>query len=56
MKPGGIRAALAYAASAAEGDGVVAFAEGFTVQPFANTVNVQRLDRRAADRRSSRSR
>ncbi|GAA2549059.1 MULTISPECIES: bifunctional metallophosphatase/5'-nucleotidase [Streptomyces] len=41
MNPGGIRASLTYAASGAEGDGVVTFAEGFTVQPFANTVNLQ---------------
>ena len=41
MNPGGIRASLSYAAAAGEGDGVVTFAEGFTVQPFANTVNLQ---------------
>ncbi|MGI5369045.1 bifunctional metallophosphatase/5'-nucleotidase [Streptomyces iakyrus] len=41
MNPGGIRAPLTYAAKAAEGDGVVTYAEGFTVQPFANTVNLQ---------------
>lgn len=41
MNPGGIRASLTYAAGGAEGDGVVTFAEGFTVQPFANTVNLQ---------------
>lgn len=41
MNPGGIRASLTYAASGAEGDGVVTFAEAFTVQPFANTVNLQ---------------
>ncbi|GAA2269757.1 5'-nucleotidase [Streptomyces ruber] len=41
MNPGGIRAPLTYAASGAEGDGVVTYAEGFTVQPFANTVNLQ---------------
>ncbi|MBL3668780.1 bifunctional metallophosphatase/5'-nucleotidase [Streptomyces sp. M2CJ-2] len=41
MNPGGIRAPLTHAASAAEGDGVVTYAEGFTVQPFANTVNLQ---------------
>ncbi|MFD3822468.1 bifunctional metallophosphatase/5'-nucleotidase [Streptomyces sp. NPDC058625] len=41
MNPGGIRASLTHAASAAEGDGVVTYAEGFTVQPFANTVNLQ---------------
>ncbi|MFC8219674.1 bifunctional metallophosphatase/5'-nucleotidase [Streptomyces sp. NPDC057362] len=41
MNPGGIRAPLTYAASGAEGDGVVTYAEGFTVQPFANTVNLR---------------
>ncbi|MDI6520567.1 bifunctional metallophosphatase/5'-nucleotidase [Streptomyces coelicoflavus] len=41
MNPGGIRAPLAYTASGAEGDGVVTYAEGFTVQPFANTVNLK---------------
>ncbi|MEU3144604.1 MULTISPECIES: bifunctional UDP-sugar hydrolase/5'-nucleotidase [unclassified Streptomyces] len=41
MNPGGIRASLTHAASAGEGDGVVTYAEGFTVQPFANTVNLQ---------------
>ncbi|GAA2260503.1 bifunctional metallophosphatase/5'-nucleotidase [Streptomyces atrovirens] len=41
MNPGGIRASLTHAAGGAEGDGVVTFAEGFTVQPFANTVNLQ---------------
>lgn len=41
MNPGGIRASLTHAASGGEGDGVVTFAEGFTVQPFANTVNLQ---------------
>ncbi|GAB2752816.1 bifunctional metallophosphatase/5'-nucleotidase [Streptomyces bullii] len=43
MNPGGIRAPLTYAAKAGEGDGVVTYAEGFTVQPFANTVNLQNL-------------
>ncbi|MGW4087543.1 bifunctional metallophosphatase/5'-nucleotidase [Streptomyces sp. NPDC004822] len=43
MNPGGIRAPLTYAASGAEGDGVVTYAEGFTVQPFSNTVNLQTL-------------
>ncbi|MFI6210238.1 bifunctional metallophosphatase/5'-nucleotidase [Streptomyces sp. NPDC051041] len=43
MNPGGIRAPLTYAAKAGEGDGVVTYAEGFTVQPFANTVNLQDL-------------
>ncbi|MET9777350.1 bifunctional metallophosphatase/5'-nucleotidase [Streptomyces sp. NPDC006367] len=41
MNPGGIRAPLTYAASGSEGDGVVTYAEGFTVQPFANTVNLR---------------
>ncbi|AWW38851.1 bifunctional metallophosphatase/5'-nucleotidase [Streptomyces cadmiisoli] len=41
MNPGGIRAPLTYAARAGEGDGAVTYAEGFTVQPFANTVNLQ---------------
>ncbi|MFB7089516.1 bifunctional metallophosphatase/5'-nucleotidase [Streptomyces sp. NPDC056296] len=41
MNPGGIRAPLTYAATGAEGDGVVTYAEGFTVQPFANTVNLK---------------
>ncbi|KJK34952.1 5'-nucleotidase [Streptomyces variegatus] len=41
MNPGGIRSPLTYAAKAGEGDGVVTYAEGFTVQPFANTVNLQ---------------
>ncbi|MGY1452429.1 bifunctional metallophosphatase/5'-nucleotidase [Streptomyces sp. SS8] len=43
MNPGGIRADLVYAASGAEGDGVVTYAEGFTVQPFSNTVNLTTL-------------
>ncbi|MFF7842922.1 bifunctional metallophosphatase/5'-nucleotidase [Streptomyces ossamyceticus] len=41
MNPGGVRAPLTYAAKGSEGDGVVTYAEGFTVQPFSNTVNVQ---------------
>ncbi|GAQ67194.1 MULTISPECIES: bifunctional metallophosphatase/5'-nucleotidase [Streptomyces] len=41
MNPGGVRAPLTYAAKGAEGDGVVTYAEGFTVQPFSNTVNLQ---------------
>ncbi|UIX32910.1 bifunctional metallophosphatase/5'-nucleotidase [Streptomyces sp. GQFP] len=41
MNPGGIRAGLTYAAKGSEGDGVVTYAEGFTVQPFSNTVNLQ---------------
>ncbi|CAM5447546.1 MULTISPECIES: bifunctional metallophosphatase/5'-nucleotidase [Streptomyces] len=43
MNPGGIRAPLTYAAKGDEGDGVVTYAEGFTVQPFSNTVNLQDL-------------
>ncbi|MFE3633226.1 bifunctional metallophosphatase/5'-nucleotidase [Streptomyces sp. NPDC059168] len=41
MNPGGVRAGLTYAAKGDEGDGVVTYAEGFTVQPFSNTVNLQ---------------
>ncbi|WP_282702881.1 bifunctional metallophosphatase/5'-nucleotidase [Streptomyces sp. CC219B] len=41
MNPGGVRASLTYAAAGTEGDGVVTYAEGFTVQPFSNTVNLQ---------------
>jgi len=41
MNPGGVRAGLTYAAKGSEGDGVVTYAEGFTVQPFSNTVNLQ---------------
>ncbi|MER7404138.1 bifunctional metallophosphatase/5'-nucleotidase [Streptomyces sp. NPDC000070] len=42
MNPGGVRSqGLTYAAKGTEGDGVVTYAEGFTVQPFANTVNLQ---------------
>lgn len=40
MNPGGVRADLTYPASGAEGDGVVTYGEGFTVQPFSNTVNL----------------
>ena len=37
MNPGGVRADLTFAGSAAgEGDGVVTFGEAFTVQPFGN--------------------
>ncbi|MDT0305528.1 bifunctional metallophosphatase/5'-nucleotidase [Streptomyces sp. DSM 44917] len=43
MNPGGVRADLTYAASGAEGDGVVTYGEGFTVQPFSNTVNLLSL-------------
>ncbi|MFJ9543081.1 bifunctional metallophosphatase/5'-nucleotidase [Streptomyces sp. NPDC101225] len=41
MNPGGVRAGLTYQATGGEGDGVVTYAEGFTVQPFSNTVNLQ---------------
>ncbi|MFJ4784194.1 bifunctional metallophosphatase/5'-nucleotidase [Streptomyces sp. NPDC088794] len=41
MNPGGVRAGLTYATTGAEGNGVVTYAEGFTVQPFSNTVNLQ---------------
>ncbi|CAL9327220.1 Protein UshA (plasmid) [Streptomyces sp. enrichment culture] len=41
MNPGSVRAGFTFAAKGAEGDGVVTYAEGFTVQPFANTVNLQ---------------
>ncbi|GAB2624935.1 bifunctional metallophosphatase/5'-nucleotidase [Streptomyces capparidis] len=40
MNPGGVRSDLAYKASGAEGDGVVTYAEAFTVQPFTNMMNV----------------
>jgi 5'-nucleotidase len=43
MNPGGIRAPLTYASSAGEGDGVVTYGEAYTVQPFANTVNLVNL-------------
>ncbi|MEU9284227.1 bifunctional metallophosphatase/5'-nucleotidase [Streptomyces sp. NPDC048275] len=43
MNPGGIRSGLTYAASGAEGDGVVTYGEAYTVQPFANTVNLVNL-------------
>ncbi|MGK5498751.1 bifunctional metallophosphatase/5'-nucleotidase [Streptomyces sp. URMC 125] len=43
MNPGGIRADLTHAASGGEGDGVVTYGEGFTVQPFSNTVNLTTL-------------
>lgn len=41
MNAGGIRGGLTFAAKGVEGDGVVTYAEGFTVQPFSNTVNLQ---------------
>ncbi|MFF8836453.1 bifunctional metallophosphatase/5'-nucleotidase [Streptomyces sp. NPDC015130] len=41
MNPGGIRADLVWAESAAkEGNGVVTYGESFTVQPFTNMMNV----------------
>ena len=36
MNPGGVRADLTYAESDSEGDGVVSYADAFTVQPFNN--------------------
>ena len=36
MNPGGVRADLSYEASGSEGDGVVSYADAFTVQPFNN--------------------
>ncbi|MBN6057822.1 bifunctional metallophosphatase/5'-nucleotidase, partial [Nonomuraea sp. RK-328] len=44
MNPGGVRAPLTYAGSAAgEGDGVVTYGEAFTVQPFNNLMQVVTL-------------
>ncbi|MEQ4714765.1 bifunctional metallophosphatase/5'-nucleotidase [Nonomuraea sp. B19D2] len=44
MNPGGVRASLTYASSAAnEGDGVVTYGEAFTVQPFNNLMQVVTL-------------
>ncbi|WP_433250891.1 bifunctional metallophosphatase/5'-nucleotidase [Streptosporangium sp. CA-135522] len=44
MNPGGVRASLAYAGSAAgEGDGVVTYGEAFTVQPFNNLLQAVTL-------------
>ena len=40
MNPGGIRTDLVYTATGDEGDGVVTYAEGFAVQPFANYVQL----------------
>ncbi|WFB11706.1 bifunctional metallophosphatase/5'-nucleotidase [Streptomyces sp. LX-29] len=40
MNPGGIRSDLVYKAAGKEGDGVVTYGESFTVQPFANMMNV----------------
>ena len=48
MNPGGVRADLTYASSAAgEGDGVVTYGEAFTVQPFGNSLVTMTL--RGAD-------
>jgi 5'-nucleotidase len=38
MNPGGIRTDLVYAASGAEGNGVVTYGEAFAVQPFSNNL------------------
>ena len=44
MNPGGVRADLNYASSpAGEGDGVVTYAEAFTVQPFSNIMQTVSL-------------
>ncbi|MBG6139327.1 bifunctional metallophosphatase/5'-nucleotidase [Longispora fulva] len=43
MNPGGIRADLTYAQSGSEGNGVVTYAEAFTVQPFNNYVDTVSL-------------
>ncbi|MFG1810983.1 bifunctional metallophosphatase/5'-nucleotidase [Streptomyces sp. NPDC049040] len=43
MNPGGIRTDLVYAPSGSEGPGEVTYAEGFAVQPFSNTVNLETL-------------
>ncbi|MGW6749557.1 bifunctional metallophosphatase/5'-nucleotidase [Streptomyces sp. NPDC055006] len=43
MNPGGVRSDLVYKASGSDGDGVVTYGEGFTVQPFSNTVNLADL-------------
>jgi 5'-nucleotidase len=44
MNPGGVRADLTYpSSSAGEGDGVVTYAEAFTVQPFTNYVDTMSL-------------
>ncbi len=40
MNPGGVRSDLEFAASGAEGDGVVTYGEAFTFQPFGNTLSV----------------
>ena len=38
MNPGGLRSDLVFAQSGTEGDGVVTYGEGFTFQPFGNTL------------------
>lgn len=43
MNPGGIRTDLVFAASGAEGDGVVTYAEAFATQPFANNLVTMKL-------------
>ncbi len=44
MNPGGVRADLTFASSpAGEGDGVVTYAEAFTVQPFGNVMTTLTL-------------
>ncbi|TDC65151.1 bifunctional metallophosphatase/5'-nucleotidase [Actinomadura sp. GC306] len=43
MNPGGVRTDLTYAASGAEGDGVVTYGEAFAVQPFSNVMGVVSL-------------
>ncbi|WP_262402136.1 bifunctional metallophosphatase/5'-nucleotidase [Actinomadura sp. CNU-125] len=43
MNPGSVRTDLVYAASGAEGDGVVTYGEAFAVQPFGNVVGAVTL-------------
>ncbi|GAA1228017.1 bifunctional metallophosphatase/5'-nucleotidase [Kitasatospora nipponensis] len=43
MNPGGIRSDFVYKATGAEGDGVVTYAEAYTVQPFTNMMQVKTL-------------
>ncbi|MEO5878323.1 MAG: bifunctional metallophosphatase/5'-nucleotidase [Streptosporangiaceae bacterium] len=43
MNPGGVRNDLTYAASGAEGAGVVTYGEAFAVQPFSNLLQVVTL-------------
>jgi 5'-nucleotidase len=49
MNPGGIRTDLVFAASGAEGDGVVTYGEAFAVQPFSNVMGVVTLTGRQID-------